>query len=406
MNYTETLNFIHSIPKFRRPLGNEKLSRLLDALGAPQKKLKFIHIAGTNGKGSTAAMTAEILKRSGYKNGLFTSPFLEVFNDRIRVNGENISDFDLTVYAERVKTAMTENDAQVSEFAFVTAVAFLYFYEKHCDFVVLEVGMGGKLDATNVIDGSLVSVICKIGLDHTQYLGDSIEEIAREKCGIIRENGSVVSYPNTEVKSIIKQSAKEKGAELIFAEVPEIAENGFIYKGKEYTLSLKGAFQLQNAAVVLEIINVLGKKGVKIPENAVKSGLANTKWAARFEFVAENVIIDGGHNIDGIRALKESLLSLNKDIVLVTAMMEDKDYNSCIREIAPIAKRVVATELDMPRCLKAEKLAAIVADMNVPVTVNANPESALKEALTICGGGMVCVCGSLFLAGEVRKIFR
>lgn len=406
MNYTETLSFIHSIPKFRRPLGNEKLSRLLDALGAPQKKLKFIHIAGTNGKGSTAAMTAEILKRSGYKTGLFTSPFLEVFNDRIRIDGENISDSDIASYAGRVKTAMDANGAQVSEFAFVTAVAFLYFCEKHCDFVVLEVGMGGKLDATNVIDDSLVSVICKIGLDHTQYLGDSIEEIAREKCGIICENGSVVSYPNTEVKSIIKQSAEKKGAELIFAEVPEITENGFIYKGKEYALSLKGAFQPQNAAVVLEIINVLKKKGVKIPESAVKSGLANTKWAARFEFVSENVIIDGGHNIDGIRALKKSLLSLNKDIILVTAMMEDKDYSSCIREIAPIAKHVVATELNMPRCLKAEKLAAIVAEMNVPVTVSATPKSALNDALSICAGGTVCVCGSLFLAGEARKYIR
>ena len=405
MNYTEALNFIHTIPKFRRPLGNANLARLLEILGNPQKKLKFIHIAGTNGKGSTAAMTAEILKRSGYRTGLFTSPFLEVFNDRIRINGEYISDSDLADCTERVKTAMEENDALVSEFAFVTAMAFLYFYEKKCDFVVLEVGMGGKLDATNVIDKSLVSVICKIALDHTQYLGDTIEEIALEKCGIIRENGIAVSYPNDKVIDIIKQCASDKKARLIIADTPKITENGFIYKGKEYALSLKGAYQPQNAAVALEVINALHKQGIKIPEKAVTDGLENTHWAARFEFVAGNVIIDGGHNIDGIRALKKSLLNLNREIILVMAMMQDKAYEECIREIAPIAKTVVATEVDMPRCLRAEKISDIIKSMNLPVIVNTNPHKALQNALEIADGALVCVCGSLFLAGEIRKNF-
>ncbi|MBQ3462985.1 MAG: bifunctional folylpolyglutamate synthase/dihydrofolate synthase, partial [Clostridia bacterium] len=177
MNYEETINYIHSIPKFRRPLGNENLARLLGLLGNPQKKLRFVHIAGTNGKGSAAAMTAEILKRAGYKTGLFTSPFIEVFNERICVCGKNIPDNLLIEYTERVKNIMETSGALVSEFAFVTAVAFLYFYEQKCDFVVLEVGMGGSLDATNVIDNSVVSVIMKIALDHTQYLGDTIEEI-------------------------------------------------------------------------------------------------------------------------------------------------------------------------------------------------------------------------------------
>ena len=405
MNYTETLDFIHSIPKFRRPLGNANLARLLEILGNPQKKLKFIHIAGTNGKGSTAAMTAEILKQSGYRTGLFTSPFLEVFNDRIRINGENISDTDLADCTTRVRTAMEENDALVSEFAFVTATAFLYFYEQKCDFVVLEVGMGGKLDATNVIDKSLVSVICKIALDHTQYLGDTIEEIALEKCGIIRENGVAVSYPNDAVSDIIAQCAADKSARLIIADKPEITENGFIYKGKEYALSLKGAYQPQNAAVVLEIVNTLRETGVEIPESAVMDGLAHTHWAARFEFVADNVIIDGGHNLDGVKALKKSLLALNREIILVMAMMQDKAYEECIREIATIAKTVVATEINMPRCLSAEKISDIVTSMNVPVIVNTNPQDALRIALGISDGALVCVCGSLFLAGEIRKNF-
>lgn len=411
MNYTEAVNFIHSIPKFRRPLGNEKLAKLLDHLGNPHKKLQFIHIAGTNGKGSTSAMTAEILIQSGYRTGLFTSPFLEIFNDRIRVDGSFISDDDIASYTLRVKTAMEENDAYVSEFAFVTAMALLYFYERQCDFVVLEVGMGGTLDATNIIETSIVSVICKIGLDHTQYLGDTIEKIALEKCGIIRENGIVVSHPNETVRDIIQSRSADKHASLTFAENATITNSGFIYKGKQYKLSLKGTYQPQNAAVALEIISAMRKLGIKIPEKSVTDGLSLVKWGARFEFVTDNIIIDGAHNIDGIRALKHSLLSLNRDIILITAMMEDKDYNSCICEIAPIAKAVIATELDIPRCVKAEKIAAIINSINISVTVNTNPEQALYDALHAAKSGaygkntVICICGSLFLAGETRKFF-
>ncbi len=405
MNYNEALRYIHQIPKFRRPLGNENLSKLLKAMGNPQDGLKFIHVAGTNGKGSTSAMIAEILKQSGYKTGLFTSPFIEVFNERMRIDGINISNSDLSVYTERVKNAMEQNNAPVSEFAFVTAAAFLYFYEKHCDFVVLEVGMGGKLDATNVISESLVSVICKIGFDHTQYLGNTLEEIALEKCGIIRRGGTVVSYPNGSLNSLIKDYAEKIDAELIFAENAEGEENGYIYKGKKYPLSLKGAYQPQNAAVALEVINVLRKKGVNITDNDVLEGLKTVRWAARFEFVADNVIIDGGHNIDGIKALKKSLLDLNREIVLVTAMMADKDFEACIREIAPIAKTVVATEVDMPRCLDADIIGDIVRGMNKDVIVNTDIDAALKIAVNAAKGGVVCVCGSLFLAGEARKKF-
>ncbi|MCI9085593.1 MAG: bifunctional folylpolyglutamate synthase/dihydrofolate synthase [Clostridia bacterium] len=405
MNYNEALSYIHQIPKFRRPLGNENLSKLLKAMGNPQDGLKFIHVAGTNGKGSTSAMIAEILKQSGYKTGLFTSPFIEVFNERMRIDGINISNSDLSVYTERVKNAMEQNNAPVSEFAFVTAAAFLYFYEKQCDFVVLEVGMGGKLDATNVISESLVSVICKIGFDHTQYLGNTLEEIALEKCGIIRRGGTVVSYPNGSLNSLIKDYAKKMGAELIFAENAEGEKNGFIYKEKKYPLSLKGAYQPQNAAVALEVIDVLRKKGVNITDNDVLEGLKTVRWEARFEFVADNVIIDGGHNIDGIKALKKSLLDLNREIVLVTAMMADKDFEACIREIAPIAKTIVATEVDMPRCLDADIIGDIVRGMNKDVIVNTDIDAALKIAVNAAKGGVVCVCGSLFLAGEARKKF-
>ena len=406
MNYTQALNFIHSIPKFRRPLGNENLKKLLTHLGEPQKNLKFIHIAGTNGKGSTAAMTAKILQKSGYKTGLFTSPFIEVFNERIRINDEYISNDDLAVYTKRVKTAMEKYNAPVSEFAFITALAFLYFYEKKCDIVVLEVGMGGRLDATNIIENSLISVICKISLDHTQYLGNTIEEIASEKCGIIRKNGTVIAYPNVTTDKIVTDYAKSLNADLIIADKAIKTDKGFVYKGKEYPLSLHGSYQAQNGAVVIEIIKILRNKGFNISDSDINDGLKFTNWPARFEFISDNIVIDGGHNIDGITALKTSLDELNKDIILVMAMMEDKDYEDCIRKIAPIAKAVVATQLEIPRCLDANAIYNIVDSMNIPCFVNTNPNEAVYKALNLAQDGIVCVCGSLYLAGEIRKNFK
>ena len=394
MNYEETLNYIHSIPKFRRPLGNENLSALLENLNDPHRGIRFIHIAGTNGKGSTAAMTAEILKRAGYRTGLFTSPFIEVFNERIRINGESIPDAVLTEYASRVKSVMEGKNLPVSEFAFITAAAMLYFYEQRCDFVVLEAGMGGRLDATNVINESEVSVICKIALDHTQYLGETIEEITREKCGIIKENGTVVAYPNEDnVTDIIKETADEKHASLYIADVKNT---------EGYTLSLMGAYQKYNAAVVLEILKTLREKGYKIPESAVKDGLKNTSWPARFEYAADDVIIDGAHNLDGVKALKESLLSLKKPITLVMAMMSDKSYGECVREIAPVAERFIATEIDMPRCVSAEEIAEKAGEDAMVIKDTA---AAVKEAMRQ-NGGIVCICGSLYLAGEVKRILK
>ncbi len=395
MNYTESLNYIHSIPKFRRPLGNENLSRLLFLLGDPQKKLRFVHVAGTNGKGSVAAMTERILRECGYKTGLFTSPFIERFNERIRVNGENISDGAMAEYTERVKNIMETSGALVSEFAFVTAAAFLYFYEKNCDIVVLEVGMGGKLDATNVIDESVVSVICKIALDHTQYLGDTVEEITREKCGIIREGGRAIAYPNEKrVTDIIRAYADAKNASLTVADVRD---------ADGYELSLKGEYQKYNAAVVIETVRALREKGFDIPEAAVIEGLKNTRHAARFELVRDDLIIDGAHNADGMRALKASLDALKRPYVIVIAMMEDKSWEECARIIAADAAAVTVTELSMPRCVKAEKIAKALEGIDVPVIVNNNPIDALLKAFDFSEDILVCVCGSLYLAGEVRK---
>ena len=405
MNYNEAIEFIHSIPRFVRPLGNEKLGRLLDALGSPQKRLKFVHVAGTNGKGSVCAMTAEILKQAGYKTGLFTSPYIEVFNERIRINGELIHDEVLAQYVTDAAAAMGSDT--VSEFAFITAVAMKYFADNECDIVVLETGMGGRLDATNVIDAPEVAVITSIGMDHMQYLGNTVEEIAREKCGIIKPGCEVVSAPNERVTEIIKEAAAAAGASLTVCDEALPRQGRFAYKTWSYQIALGGAYQAENGAVVLETVNALNRRGWRISATAVNLGLKNVKWKARYERIADNIIIDGGHNIDGIRALKRSLAEENREIVLVMAMMRDKSWEMCVHTIAGAAKHIVATELGMERALNARELKRAADNTGTPCTAEPDVRLAIEKAKELAGeNGIVCICGSLYLAGEARRILK
>ena len=404
MNYTEAIDYVHAIPKFVRPLGNEKLSGLLGLLGNPQNKLKFIHVAGTNGKGSVCTMTAEILKRAGYRTGLFTSPFITVFNERITINGEMIENETLAEYITVVSETMQKNDMQVSEFAFITAVAMKYFADYNCDIVVLETGMGGRLDATNIIPTPECAVLTSISLDHTQYLGETIEEIATEKCGIIKQGGYVVSAPNESVRTIIEDSAKSENARLSVCDKAVKTASGFIYKGKEYELGLGGVYQAENASVVVEVIGALNQKGYNISKTALCDGLTNAKWQARYEFVTPDIVIDGGHNNDGIRVLKESLKTENRPVTLVITMMRDKDYEECISDIISVAERVIATELDMPRALKAEEIKKICDDSGVNCIAIPDVKNAIEEAMS--DNTLICVCGSLYLAGEAKRVLR
>ena len=406
MNYLESIEYVHAIPKFVRPLGNEKLSGLLCLLGNPQNNLKFVHVAGTNGKGSVCTMTAEILKSAGYKTGLFTSPFIEVFNERIRINGVMIPDNDLAEYITDVADVMQKNDMQVSEFAFITAVALKYFAHKKCDIVVLETGMGGRLDATNIIPCPECAALTSISLDHTQYLGETIGEIALEKCGIIKNGGAVVSAPNISVQAIIKDTATAENAKLTVCEKAVKTDSGFMYKDKEYRLGLGGLYQAENASLVVEIIGVLNKKGYAIGETAMRDGFINAKWQARYEFVTDDIVIDGGHNKDGIRVLKESLQKEGRPINLVITMMKDKDYEECIADIIKVADNVIATELDMPRALRAEEIKAVCDKNNVKCIVVTDVKSAIETAIEISKDGLVCICGSLYLAGEAKRVLK
>lgn len=406
MEYNAAIDYVHSIPRFVRPLGNRQLGELLALMGEPQKELKFVHVAGTNGKGSVCAMTAEILRRAGYRTGLYTSPFIEVFNERIRINGEMISDEELAGYISSTAETMEKNGLQVSEFAFVTAAAMRYFCDKKCDIVVLETGLGGRLDATNIIPVPEAAVITSIGLDHTQFLGDTLEEIAEEKCGIIKEGGTVVSAPNERVRGIIEKAASDMGAVLTVCDKAGRKPGKFVYKTWSYHLALKGTYQAENASVALETVRALREKGWKIPEKAVTDGFENVSWKARFEFVATNIVIDGGHNIDGIRALKSSLAEENRPVTLVLAMMKDKSYELCIHTIAPAAKTVVATELDMERALGCDEIKRICDSAGTECIAEPDPERAIDKAIELAGKGLVCICGSLYLAGEAERILK
>lgn len=406
MNYNEAIDYIHSIPRFVRPLGNENLGILLSSMGDPQNRLKFIHVAGTNGKGSVCAMTAEVLRRAGYKTGLFTSPYIEIFNERMRIDGNMIGDDILAEYVTEAADIMEESGAGVSEFAFITAVAMKYFADNECDVVVLETGMGGRLDATNIIPAPEAAVITSIGMDHMQYLGSTIEEIAKEKCGIIKSGSVVISAPNDRVSGIIKEAAEKAGAELVICEKAERKPGSVIYKTWGYHLSLKGAYQAENASVVIELVRALRRRGYIISEQTLIDGLRNTSWKARYEFVSPDIVIDGGHNIDGIRALKESLAGENRKIILVMAMMQDKSYELCIHTIAPVAELVIATELDMERSLECGEIKRVCDNAGVRCIAEPDISTALNIAIEYRGSALVCICGSLYLAGEAEKILK
>ncbi len=388
MDYKETLKYINDTPKFSKILGNDDLKKLLSELGNPQDTLKFIHVAGTNGKGSVSAMLASILRASGMKCGLFTSPFIEVFNERIQVDGENIKDEDLARVATRVKSKIDALGVEISVFAQITAMAFLYFSEKKCDIVVLETGLGGRLDATNVIASPDLSIITKIGLDHTEYLGDTIEKIAKEKCGIIKPGTKVIttSCQEESALSVIESTCNSLNVPLYVAH-PTI----------EYSLSLSGEYQKENAGIA-----VLGAKVLGISSEHIKAGLSSAKWIARFEYLRDNLILDGGHNPDGVRALISSLKALNKPVTFVVAMMQDKDVGETSAKIRDFAKNVIVTEVKMPRCMPAEELASLFPDCEV----EKDSVLAVKKALSKTHPGeLICVCGSLYLVGEVRGKF-
>ena len=396
--------------------GTDCEKELLSLLGNPQDKLRFIHVAGTNGKGSFCSMMSSVLQKQGYKVGLYTSPYIVVFNDRIRVNGLPIAEDDINDLFLRVRQKADTMKTPPSSFDFITAAAFLWFYETKCDIVVLEVGLGGRYDSTNVIKNSLLSVITGIAFDHTEILGDTIEKIAWEKAGIIKENCPALYGGNDEkALNVIKNECEEKHSELTVKNPDSLKilsttldGTEFEFDGKEYFIRLLGLYQPANAATVLAAIDVLRKHGFEISETAVKDGLSSAVWQARFEKIADEpvVLYDGGHNPQGVRAAVESVRAyfVDKKINLLVGILADKAHGEMAEELAKIADRVICIAPPSPRALPAEALAEEFCEAGA----NARAANSIKEGVKIALSYKkpVLVIGSLYSYNDVSESVR
>jgi len=426
MNYDKAIEYIESLEKFGSKPGLERIRVLTERLGNPQEHLKFIHVAGTNGKGSTSAFLTSILSCAGYRTGLYISPHLDRYNERISINGEEITNEELSVYTERIKNAIDEMVREGYDhptvFEAITAMAFLYFYEKKCDVVVLEVGMGGRLDATNVISGSLVSVITKISLDHTQILGSTLAEIAGEKAGIIKQNGIVVTYPQEEsALRVIESVCREKNATLRYA-TPEVFENVDLSPGllclehRRYgaiKTPITGVHQVYNAAVALETAEVLRSSGLNIKDSDIIEGFRAASWPGRFELLSRNpdFYIDGGHNPDGILAFVETFKKIypGRKAIIIFGVMKDKDYDTMLRELSGIAKRFIAVTPPgyYSRALDTESLVKIMSKYCKNVELSDTIEEATEKALSFADSeDVIAALGSLSYIGRIRRQFR
>lgn len=421
MNYEEAVAYIHSLEAFGIRPGLERIAALCESLGAPQKRLRFVHVAGTNGKGSTATIIAAALQAQGLRVGLFTSPYVVDFRERIRINGEMIPPAALAAAMETVRTEierMAAQGAQVTEFEAITALAFLYFAQEACDCVVLEVGLGGRFDATNVIDCPLVSVITSISLDHTAILGDTVAQIAAEKCGIIKPDGVTVCYPeqHPNALAVIRAACGERHNPLILPAPEELqvlesdlSGSVFDYCGLHLRLPLAGAHMIRNCITAVEALRALRSRGIAVSDAAIVAGVAAAAMPARTEVLREQplILLDGGHNEDCANALAATLRSqlTGRRIVAVCSLMADKDYASYLERVAPFASLLIATEAPVPRALNAAALADAAAPYCGNCRAVADPAEAVRAGYAALEDArdVLLVCGSFYLAGAVRE---
>lgn len=420
MDYQEALAYLNNVEFFGSKPGLERVGALLETLGSPQKGMKFVHIAGTNGKGSCAAMAASILKAAGYKTGLYTSPYLYRFNERMQINGKQIPDEKLAEIVTRLKPAAEAMEDHPTVFELMTAAALLWYREEACDIVVLEVGLGGRFDATNVIDAPEAAVIMNIGLDHTEILGDTLEQIAFEKAGIIKPGTEAVLYQQGEgVTDVVRRRCEELGVALHIADFSQIQlefdsiyGQSFTYKGNPYALPLLGAHQLKNAATVLELVEVLRARGWKLEQSDVEHGLYAVHWPGRFELLSEEplFIVDGGHNPQCAQTVRDNLLRYfpDKRRILLLGVLADKDYPELTAILNEVADEYICiTPLSPKRALPAKELANFLNRYNKPVAVCDTIRDGVSLALDRSDDkSVVCAVGSLYSVGEIRACFE
>lgn len=414
MTRDEALQEVTKRFKFGSKLGLERIREFLEKLGNPQKKLKFVHVAGTNGKGTTCTYLASVLEKAGYRVGLYTSPYVVDFRERFKINSQMISEKELVEEIERITPAAESMEAEVTEFEYITALAFSWFARKNCDIVVLEVGLGGRFDATNIIDVPEAAVIASISLDHTEILGDTIEKIAFEKAGIIKEGTQVSMYPKQDERAVrvFHEICRERNSTLHMMDTAslKIGESNlfgtdFSVNGKEYHIPFSGEHQVYNALNALTALDILREKGWNITEDAIKSGLAQAAIAARMEILSREplVLLDGGHNPGCAEALKDVIEKnlKGRNITAIIGIMADKDSRSYLETVVPLFNRVITVTPENPRSMPAEQLAELASEFCGDVMAAESNEEAVKEALK---SDAVVVCGSFYMAGEIRPI--
>ncbi len=415
MTYQETLSYIHSVQwEWHKP-GLSRTQDLLRALGSPEQALKFVHVAGTNGKGSTSAMVASCLRCAGYKVGLYTSPYIQRFNERMQVNGVQIADDTLVELVAKIRPIAEQMEDTPTEFELITAIAMLYFQQQGCDIVVLEVGLGGALDSTNVIPCPEVAVITALGLDHTAQLGNTLAEVASAKAGIIKQGGSVVSYGGTaEGDAVIAATCAAQQAKLAVVDFNQLQITAESLTGTTFDFAgftgleipLLGQYQPRNAALALTALGALVQKGWNIPEDALRQGLASVSWAGRFELLGENptFILDGSHNAHGLRATAQSLRHLfpAQKYTFVLGVMADKDIEEMLDILCPLAKRVIAVTPNNPRALAAKELAAKINARGVAAMTALSIPEGVATAQKLAQKGVVCALGTLYFSADIR----
>lgn len=419
LNYEQAIEKIDSLLIFGAQPGLERITALLDLMDNPQNELKFVHIAGTNGKGSVSNMTASVLKNAGYKTGLFTSPHITGFGERMQIDFERISEQALTLQVEKLFPYVEQLRAEgiiVTEFEFVTAIALNWFKEQKCDVVVLETGLGGRFDSTNVIQTPLCSVITSISLDHTGVLGDTLEQIAVEKCGIIKNGGATVfAFQEDEVNNVVALTAAQRGNALYTpSDLPvnysDISGSEVVYGDIKINLSLVGKHQIKNLSLVLCAIDALKKRGINIPNDAVVNGIAEVKMPARFEVLSKKplFVLDGAHNPGGLKALSEAIDTYlsGKRIICVMGMLKDKDCKHSLSFLSgKIDKLIATTVVDNPRRQTAEELAQTASEFFDNIVTEQNACKAVELAIEISEkteNSAILVCGSLYMASEIR----
>jgi dihydrofolate synthase/folylpolyglutamate synthase len=417
MTYNEAITYIHSINwSFCKP-GLERIKNLCEKLGNPQDSLKFVHVAGTNGKGSFCSMLDSILREAGYKVGLFTSPYISEFNERIRFNGENISNEDLIEVTEYVRPIADAMEDKPTEFELITAIGFEYFKRKGCDTVILEAGLGGRLDSTNIIKTPILSVITGIALEHTEILGNTVEKIAAEKAGIIKAGVPVIFGGNDEAAGrVIAQKALEMGSsyekvDRSSLKIEKADLDGSVFSFNQRSslkISLLGTYQTYNAANVLTAVDVLQKNGYDISENAIKIGLSKAKWSARFEIISKNplVIYDGAHNPQGVDNAVKSVLQYfeGERVCIISGVMKDKDYTYMAERISSVAHKVFTVTPDNPRSLDAKEYAKVFSKLSIDSEGYSTIDKAAEAAVKYCkdnGKALVCL-GSLYMYADVK----